>query len=162
MKLRPVVQEFAEQMEMKLRTHDETRGKRGWVDAEVAYLFHRLLEEVDELRQARITFEHGGPSFPLMREAVDVANLAMMVADAALTQRIGSDRLTPYAMASPDRKGMAEKMFEELVGMWHTGQFDGERVTPDCRPLHEICGLTEGEYEVMMKGRRDADPTDDS
>jgi NTP pyrophosphatase (non-canonical NTP hydrolase) len=75
---RDVVRWFARQMERVLRRNDL---KGGWdtSDSEtVGYLLGRLNEEVAELVEAIADDKH----YPAVRdEAVDVANIAMMIAD---------------------------------------------------------------------------------
>ena len=67
---------FAEIMAKRLWKH---RRKDGWEDADVHYLFRRLLEEVAELYSAY----HELPAIPnhVQQEAADVANFAMMIAE---------------------------------------------------------------------------------
>ncbi|HKY40736.1 MAG TPA: hypothetical protein VJN18_32600 [Polyangiaceae bacterium] len=85
-KLRPVVQWFAEQMERKLRENDH---KGGW-DADNKYsLMNRIGQELRELRAVARKYAelHFGDTTREqlaergVREAADVANMAMMVAD---------------------------------------------------------------------------------
>jgi len=71
--LRPALRWFAEQMELKLRANDH---KGGWNQCSLQYLFEKLDEEVGEL-SATLTNEE------TIREAADVANIAMMIADNA-------------------------------------------------------------------------------
>ena len=69
---RKTVQWFARQMEAKLRENDH---KGGWDDCELGWLLRRLGQEVGELRRALKKEKH------VVREAADVANFAMMIAD---------------------------------------------------------------------------------
>lgn len=83
--LRPVVQRFAEVMEAKLRENDH---KGGWEEDSPSDLFARLMEESNELERS---FEPVAGCVPVVhdaalaskvaREAADVANFAMMIAD---------------------------------------------------------------------------------
>lgn len=78
MNLRPEVQRFAEAMEIQLRANDH---KHGWKNDTPQELLQRLIEETDELRE-----ECKGPPvrwipFFILKEAVDVANFAMMISD---------------------------------------------------------------------------------
>lgn len=77
-KPRESVMWFAEQMELKLRENDH---KGGWEDASVDYLSVRLLEEVAELCMAihRRGMIKNNPG--IKKEAADVANFAMMIAE---------------------------------------------------------------------------------
>lgn len=76
---RPEVRAFADAMEAKLRENDH---KPGWKGDHPRDLMRRLDEEANELRKllpvggARVT-DGGG----VLREAADVANFAMMIAD---------------------------------------------------------------------------------
>lgn len=63
-KLRSDVREFAEAMELKLRKHDRTKGRRGWRnDCSFEYLKKCLNEHIKK------------------GDMVDVGNLAMMLWD---------------------------------------------------------------------------------
>jgi hypothetical protein len=81
--LRPCVQKFAELMEIKLRENDH---KGGWSTVPDKRLFELLLEECSELA-TELDQAHWKSSSParlhVMREAADVANFAMMIADNA-------------------------------------------------------------------------------
>ena len=74
--LRPEVAWFAEQMEMALRRNDH---KGGWQDDSVKSLTCRVQDETFELFEA----VNAGDVQAIVREAADVANFAMMVADNA-------------------------------------------------------------------------------
>lgn len=74
MNLRPEVQRFAELMELRLRANDH---KPGWKQDILPALFRRLQQEAAELDGA-IDF---GTADEIAREAADVANFAMMIAD---------------------------------------------------------------------------------
>ena len=79
--LRPELARFARLMEDKLRENDH---KPGWKDDSPDALFARLLQEAGEL--SRVILSHAFDSGPaeahiLTREAADVANFAMMIAD---------------------------------------------------------------------------------
>lgn len=87
--LRPEVQLFAQAMEERLRAND---GKGGWRDETVGHLMSRLRDEVEELGEALVALEEeeGEDNHKITwnfarekvkREAADVANFAMMVAD---------------------------------------------------------------------------------
>lgn len=92
LKLRPEVAAFAQLMEQALRDNDD---KGGWGECPFGYLRRRLREEAQELEEAieRVMWaqpmEDRGdvPIFrkvaALGREAADVANFAMMIADNA-------------------------------------------------------------------------------
>ena len=83
---RPELARFARHMEAKLREND---GKRHWGNCDVGYLRRRLRTETRELfalldrerrRPARMSAE---TAREIAREAADVANFAMMIADNA-------------------------------------------------------------------------------
>ena len=69
--LRAEVQLFAAAMERELRANDY---KGGWTHMTMRRLMTRLRQEVEELENADGTES-------VMREAADVANFAMMIAD---------------------------------------------------------------------------------
>ncbi len=85
MKLRPEVQAFAELMEENLRKHDAPRGPRGWRTDGAASLRRRLRDELAELDDALLQRQDDGwPDWhgpAIAKEAADVANFAMMIAD---------------------------------------------------------------------------------
>ena len=72
--LRSEVLEFATIMEKKLAEHDD---RPGWKHCTPEWLLDRLLEEVMELRWSVL----GNGEDDIPREAADVANFAMMLAD---------------------------------------------------------------------------------
>jgi len=73
--VRPEVQAFGQAMEQVLAEND---SKGGWMDETDQYLLERLKDEVKELEQA---LERPRDHAAIMKEAVDVANFAMMVFD---------------------------------------------------------------------------------
>jgi len=72
--LRPVVLWFAQQMELKLRENDH---KGGWHEMDPLDLCERIDEELLELKESLAS----PPRRNRVREAADVAAMAMMVAD---------------------------------------------------------------------------------
>lgn len=72
--LRQSVATFAQAMEEKLRENDH---KGGWKKCDMQYLSMRLTQEREELRRA---VERGNPE-EVLREAADVANYCMMIAE---------------------------------------------------------------------------------
>lgn len=68
---------FAGEMEKTLRDND---GKGGWGQCGHRWLFERLRQEVDELESAMATADNQAE---VIKEASDVANFAMMIADLA-------------------------------------------------------------------------------
>lgn len=83
--MRPAVACFAEQMELVLQENDH---KAGWEKDEEMWLFLKLLEEVAEVA---LNIREGGSTENLAKECVDVANMAMMIADNTLYRK-GSAR----------------------------------------------------------------------
>jgi hypothetical protein len=82
---REVVQHMALRMEESLRAHDEDRGRAGWLDGTfdqmMAHLREALSEEVNELDLVTCEpFDKIGVELA-WKEASDVANFAMMIAD---------------------------------------------------------------------------------
>jgi NTP pyrophosphatase (non-canonical NTP hydrolase) len=80
---------FAVKMILKL---EKNRHKKHWSTVDAEYLFNRLLQEVEELRDAL-----AGTDGDIVSECCDVANFAMMIADnlnnsnAGAVPRRGSD-----------------------------------------------------------------------
>lgn len=68
---------FAQQMESRLRANDH---KPGWKQDDVRALLWRLWDEANELDVATIP-EQGWSPADIAKEAADVANFAMMIAD---------------------------------------------------------------------------------
>jgi len=81
-KPREQVNWFAEKMEQKLRINDH---KGGWNGCGQDYLFDRMVEEAEELRKSLINLDWDAESETrketVIREAADIANFAMMIAD---------------------------------------------------------------------------------
>lgn len=76
--MRPLVRYFAELMECTMRRNDH---KGGWQDDPVEELLARLDEEVAELKHEVARHAINPCSKLVLREAVDVANFAMIIAD---------------------------------------------------------------------------------
>lgn len=72
--MRKSVRDFANEMEGVLKLNDR---KTGWDDLPVSYLLSRLKEEINELNVELIDRKRIGAR----REAIDVANFAMMIWD---------------------------------------------------------------------------------
>ena len=86
--LRESVRWFAEQMEKKLRKHDEDFGNTGWTECGIWYLYKKLEIEIRELRdQITCGWKPGRSGIMdcnnVIYESADVANFAMMIADIA-------------------------------------------------------------------------------
>lgn len=79
--IRREIREFAKVMEEQLKMND---WKGGWKGASVLWLFGRMIEELKELYEAL----HWGRPNEIRREAADVANFAMMIADSVSEEEI--------------------------------------------------------------------------
>lgn len=75
----PYVLAFARQMEGKLDQNRHKGNREGWLKDAPIDLLARLVEEVVELQHA---IDRGWPTDDVAGEAADVANFALMVADA--------------------------------------------------------------------------------
>ena len=82
--IRAAVRWFAGEMEKKLVENDH---KGDWLGCHKKYLLERLDQEVTELRT---TIAERRGSLAIRREAADVANFAMMLADIFQATPIGS------------------------------------------------------------------------
>jgi NTP pyrophosphatase (non-canonical NTP hydrolase) len=80
--LRKSVEDFAQSMEHILRANDH---KVGWQGMSLAELFRRILQELDELRDA---IGRGKSVAAIRREAADVGNFAMFFHDIALNRDV--------------------------------------------------------------------------
>lgn len=72
---------FTDAMKTKLAANQH-KGK--WEGVNLEELLQRIVDEVDELRQAI----KGGNAIEIMLEAADIANFAMMAADVAVRQAV--------------------------------------------------------------------------
>ncbi len=86
MKIRNEIMQFAEEMEIKLRENDH---KGGWEHCNYSSLIEKLEQEIQEIKELFTCKECSADTpYPssyleLIREAADVANYAMMIADNA-------------------------------------------------------------------------------
>jgi len=78
---------FSLAMEEKL---DENDDKGHWDGCTEAWLLNRLKQETGELRRA---IKKNKPALEVLREAADVANFAMMIADVYGSKEINGDYL---------------------------------------------------------------------
>lgn len=107
---------FVTQMVKKLEENKKKKGGReGWINDEPASLAGRVMEETKELQEA-LTANDGGEK--TLGEAADVANMAMMVADASglleEEPREKKERRKVYALF--DRNGLRDAaMYRENV-----------------------------------------------
>lgn len=76
--LRPEVQRFAIVMERVLRHNDH---KGGWRYTDARTLLLRTYVEMGELHKAMLNSDFSAPDVMILREAADVANFCMMIAD---------------------------------------------------------------------------------
>ncbi len=74
---RATLEWFAGRMLAKLRTN---RDKRPWTEADVEFLYTRLWQEVNELKEALLSSKSPDR---VVEEAADLANVAMMIAGRA-------------------------------------------------------------------------------
>ncbi|WP_426751755.1 hypothetical protein [Myxococcus sp. Y35] len=118
----PTLTAFTLEMRRLLDKHRPRKGGReGWVRDAPATLLRRVREEANELANALAT---GATPAVVMAEAADVANLAMMVADAYAHQRA---RMTP----TPAVPALIEGPIDEPSA---TLELHAEHCTPDeCR-----------------------------
>jgi len=72
--MRTEVSWFAGEMEKRLKAND---NKGGWQSCSIWWLYKRLLEETGELAEVLSGARDGNST----KEAADVANFAMMIAD---------------------------------------------------------------------------------
>jgi NTP pyrophosphatase (non-canonical NTP hydrolase) len=107
---RPAVLRFARLMEAQLREHDD---RPGWQDCTLDWLYGRMVEEAEELREAieRAPGQRRGSVSDDWREdyqrareeAADVANFAMMIADVLGSPTAGeADAILRAAGEDPD------------------------------------------------------------
>ena len=91
--LRDEIRWFAEQMELRLRANDH---KGGWTDEDEVWLWSRIGEEWQELHGAMYVAPKSHQA--VIREAADVANFAMMLADRHRWEVLGVRRewLSPH------------------------------------------------------------------
>lgn len=108
--LRPEVLAFAQAMEAQLRANDH---KPGWRNDKPENLFVRLTEEASELdheiAQKYVRETLFDPA-EVLKEAADVANFAMMIADVC-----GALRPTPSAANSNSAKGEVRACVENAL-----------------------------------------------
>ena len=77
--IRTTVIEFAINMEMVLSQND---NKGGWDNCKAGYLWNRLLDEIEELKMAKVNYGLDRNKFhEVKKECIDVANFAMMIWD---------------------------------------------------------------------------------
>jgi NTP pyrophosphatase (non-canonical NTP hydrolase) len=90
MTVRASVDWFAQQMEKKLQENDH---KQHWSECDSDYLIARMEQEMDELLKALIDYKFGnGSREEVVREAADVGNFAMMIADNTRGEDKSKDR----------------------------------------------------------------------
>ena len=92
LELRPVLEWFAGKMEAKLRDND---WKGGWHQDDVSRLLPLLKGEMQEL-EVSLSTRNPAPAEEVAREAVDVANFAMMIADVVMGYTDQMERSTKY------------------------------------------------------------------
>lgn len=124
---RPEVRWFARKMEERLRANDH---KGGWNNCDTEWLLGRLNEEVEELESEFDRKERSGHAIlrpeSIAREAADVANFAMMIADNNRCDALHNTTASPVM----DVVRAAEKVFDWL-------QSNGLGLTSPCQLLGE-------------------------
>lgn len=84
--VRPEVATFALVMERKLAANDAKKGRQGWKGHDPRALLRRVAEETSEVLDALNARDFGRLAVDdeaILDECADVANMVMMVADAA-------------------------------------------------------------------------------
>ena len=119
--VRPVVAWFAAQMETVLRANDH---KGGWENCDIGYLKQRLREECTELEMAL----DSAPFDQAIREAADVANFAMMIADSLHPKRTLSKSEPP----APPEPGGTEVDDDDSCPRDGLGHHSWSRKCDDC------------------------------
>ena len=86
--MRSVIEWFAERMERRLKEHDAQKGYDGWRGYSLVWLCSRVCAEsesliklVQELENTNRLLERRRLYLRIIKEAVDIANVSMMVAD---------------------------------------------------------------------------------
>lgn len=124
---RPEVQAFADLMEQQLRANDHKPGWKG--EDAISDLFPRLIEEAEELQEAlqqwavRVGWGESALYLPqnvarVGREAADVANFAMMIADvcgAPHTPRLNRNPLGGREMTDEDKSAIRAQFMQMLA-----------------------------------------------
>ena len=108
--VRPELRRFAHQMEMVLKDNDH---KGGWQNMSHSALWCRLHEEVTELRDTIILGKTGAD---VRKEAIDVANFAMMIFSNTMTPSKGKTLCEVFAAEQPvkDKPTTGETRLERL------------------------------------------------
>lgn len=144
LQLRPSVAAFAQLMEHTLRRHDPVKGgQANWREAQIPDLFCYLEGEVKEL-QLEIyppTMEQEPDDDRVVSEAVDVANLAMMIADRARDTLALDPSTWPPAQELPDPMAL----IEQHVRMVHN---DGDARFDPSKAEELLAGIAKA-FETM-------------
>lgn len=112
--VRPEVAAFALAMERKLAANDAKKGKRGWKDHNPHDLLRRVSEEAVEVLHALKDRDLGcGDDVAILNECADVANMAMMVADAAGVLPLSP--LAPVLTSQPAPTPATGDLWAELI-----------------------------------------------
>lgn len=80
-KMRPQVRKFAQRMEARLAEHDEGKGLAGWQGKSASFLLRRLVQRAGNLASALPSEDAEPVKTALAAECVNVANIAMIIAD---------------------------------------------------------------------------------
>jgi len=116
--LGPEVAAFAVQMELKLRENDH---KPHWRESSLSYLIARLREECGELIDAAL-YEEGSTPDHITKEAADVANFAMFIADVAGGLRLDTEDVGSVIQLNKNMAATKEHETDIPVWRWPTMQ----------------------------------------
>lgn len=125
-----IVDRFGKHMKSRLHAN---RSKGGWKGYSTRYLVTRLKEEVTELENAL----DATPRYKdhITKEAADVANFAMMIADNEGILPLGR---TPTCVVKDARiKGLEEALLEHRADLHEYST----RPCPTCRKSAEVLGI---------------------
>lgn len=81
--IRKPLRDFVLKMEERLKAKDVKRGEHGWLECHPLWLLARAEEELVELKAELM---RPSSAEAVTKEAVDVANFCMMIADTIQTQ----------------------------------------------------------------------------
>lgn len=164
MALRPALLGFAQEMERKLRKNDPAKGSNGWQGAAPDHLLTLLGHELRELRRAVST----GPWEKVLEEAADVANMAMMVADAdarvertALTLDVGSER--PKAPAEREITSVCLEVRDLLLRKntaYGNSALEPARIFSRADPIEQLLVRIDDKLTRLQRGQNDDEDTE--
>ena len=141
----PIVLQFAKLMELKLSLNRHKGDRSEWLKDDAHHLKLRILEEYVELERA---MESLHPWEYAAFECADIANFAMMVADAStggafLDPKLSSDA-TCAAMGIAARN--SERLPDQALGSSVVNSVEGE---PSARPCTGVNPVVEGNQTLI-------------